>query len=650
MNRNLKAMIRKKARLRKQAKKTKNWSNYKFHQKQTKKAFKKAETDYINNTIEEGLTQNNSKPFWRFVKSKKQDNVGISPLLKNDILENDSKQKAEILLHQFSSVFTKPKEGDMPNVKRHVDSSLTDITIATPGVAKLLRNIKTSKASGPDNIPNIVLKECATELSPAVSCLFQCSLDSGSLPSDWTNANIAPIYKKGDRHKAENYRPVSLTSVLSKLLEHIICRSMMTHFEKNNVLTNLNHGFRSGHSPETQLAITIDDLARNYDKGLQTDVVILDFSKAFDTVPHDRLLHKLEAYGIRGQLLDWITTFLTTRKMRVMVDGEFSSEAAVISGVPQGTVLGPILFLVHINDLPDCVLSTVRLFADDCLLYRTIRNIQDHLALQKDLTELEKWANDWGMKFNATKCYILPIKKKSSYFYQLNNIILKEVNTNPYLGLNISNDLKWNSHINGVCKKASSTLGFIRRNLQNCPKQTRLTAYTSLVRSLLEYGAIIWDPYTQKENDKLEKIQRQAARFITRDYRSRDPGCVTNMLSDLNLPTLQSRRRNLRLTFMFKIVTGLTPAIPPHTYLEQNINKRQIKATTFDNCISKNIVEQYVTNNTKPFKIPSNNGSDQYKYSFFIRTIPEWNGLANHIVTAGSIDIFKTRLSGGNNH
>ena len=162
----------------------------------------------------------------------------------------------------------------------------------------------------------------------------------------------------------------------------------------------------------------------------------------------------------------------------------------------------------HINDLPDHVLSNVRLFADVCLLYRTISNIHDHLTLQNDLTKLEKWANDWGMKFNATKCYILPIRKKSSYFYQLNSTILKEVNTNPYLGLNISSDLKWSSHINGICKKASSTLGFVRRNLHSCPKETRLTAYTSLVRPLLEYGAIIWDPYTQQDIDRIERIQR----------------------------------------------------------------------------------------------------------------------------------------------
>ena len=234
-------------------------------------------------------------------------------------------------------------------------------------------------------------------------------------------------------------------------------------------------------------------------------------------VPHKLLLHKLEKYGIRGQLLQWLEHFLTKRKMRVVVDGEASQDADVLSGVPQGTVLGPILFLVHINDLPESVLSSVRLFADDCLLYRVIRNFQDHLILQQDLKNLEEWASKNGMKFNATKCYVLPVKQKTTFMYQLDNVFLQVVPNNPYLGLNISDDLKWNFHINAMCKKASSTLGFIRRNLKMCPKETRLSAYVSLVRSTLEYGAVIWDPFTQNEIDKIERLHRKAAQFISND-------------------------------------------------------------------------------------------------------------------------------------
>jgi hypothetical protein len=172
-----------------------------------------------------------------------------------------------------------------------------------------------------------------------------------------------------------------------------------------------------------------------------------------------------------------------------------SSDVHVVSGVPQGTVLGPLLFLCHINGLPESVSSQVRLFADDCLLYRTIKTHKDHITLQNDLNNLEKWASTWGMRLNVTKCYILSVKKSTTYFYRLNNNILKEVENNPYLGLSTSNDLKWTNHINNICKKASSTVEFIRRNLKHSPAKCRRTAYISLVRSTLEYGAIIWDPY-----------------------------------------------------------------------------------------------------------------------------------------------------------
>ena len=643
-NRNLKRMTRRKARLYRHAKKSKQWSEFKQYQKLCKREFKKAEVDFVNITIQEGFDNNNSKPFWRYVKAKRQDNVGVAPLKVKGVLHSESKNKAQILVEQFYSVFTKTGNKVLSKLSKQFKYELPGLTITVPGVEKLLRKVNTSKAIGPDNISNVILKECASQLAPGLSEIFQNSIDSGKLPTDWTNANVSPVFKKGDVHLAENYRPVSLTSVTCKLLEHIICKHLLTHLEKNNILTNLNHGFRSGYSCETQLLVTLNDLLHFNDEGSQTDVIILDFSKAFDTVPHEELLTKLESFGITGSIHHWLRTFLTKRYMQVVVDGESSSKVTVDSGVPQGTVLGPLLFLCHINDLPLAVSSQVRLFADDCLLYRKIESQEDHTILQQDLIELEKWASKWGMRFNAKKCYIMSINNKSSHFYSLCNHILQQVSENPYLGITLTENLKWNSQITKNTKKANSTLAFLRRNLRSFPLDCRKSAYTTLVRSLLDYGSIIWDPYLKQDIDKLERVQRQAARFITGDYKTREEGCVTRMLETLELSSLEQRRSFNRLVFMYKVVEGLVPAIPVDDFLKQQKPKRLIRPRKYSDHISKNIVDRHSVNNNRCFVI-ENCKTEQLKQSFFVRTVVEWNQLDTEVVRAETVESFRDALT-----
>jgi hypothetical protein len=209
------------------------------------------------------------------------------------------------------------------------------ITITTPGVEKLLRELKPHKAAGPDEIPARVLKECATSIAPIPAYIFTKSLETGDLPDDWREANISPIFKKGKREDPANYRPISLTSISSKLLEHIVHRATMNHLENNNLLSSVQHGFRRERSCETQLTTVVQDIASTVGKSRQVDAAILDFSKAFDTVPHQRLLYKLDCYGIRGETLRWISNFLTNRSQSVILDGTTSNKVLVTSGVPR---------------------------------------------------------------------------------------------------------------------------------------------------------------------------------------------------------------------------------------------------------------------------------------------------------------------------
>ena len=311
--------------------------------------------------------------------------------------------------------------------------------------------------------------------------------------------------------------------------------------------------------------MTTHDILKHRDAGKQIDVAILNFSKAFDTVPHKRLLGKLEFYGIQGSTLAWIQEFLTGRNQSVLCDGERSPAEQVLSGVPQGTVLGPLLFLLHINEMPSVIDpdTSCRLFADDCLLYRVVDNINDQFQLQKDLTALESWASNWGMKFNAGKCHVMVVKKgrshKLSHFYQLCGTILSTVQQEKYLGVILSQDMTWSPHVANITAKAYQKLGFIRRNLRGSPEICKQLAYTTLVRSGLEYAGIIWDPYLKKDTDSIERVQRQAARWVTSTYERHTS--VTDLSSKLQWDTLEERRKRQRLAFMYRILNEQT-AVP----------------------------------------------------------------------------------------
>ena len=236
-------------------------------------------------------------------------------------------------------------------------------------------------------------------------------------------------------------------------MEHIIVSQIMKHLEDQNILSDRQFGFRSKHSCESQLFITINDIAKQIDTNLQVDAAILDFSKAFDKVSHSRLLYKLSHYGIRGNILHWLESFLHGRTQQVIVEGSKSSTCDVTSGVPQGSVLGPVLFLIYINDIIANIQSEIRLFADDILIYKTIKTPQDHKILQDDLNSLTRWATDWMMEFNIYKCKILQITthhNKSTFTYKMSDIPLATVLEHNYLGIRLHHKLSWDPHINYI--------------------------------------------------------------------------------------------------------------------------------------------------------------------------------------------------------
>ena len=263
----------------------------------------------------------------------------------------------------------------------------------------------------------------------------------------------------------------------------------MRHLDLNNILDNAQHGFRKRRSCESQLLLSANDFLKSLDGSTQTDAILLDFAKAFDKVAHKRLLLKLEAIGITGNTLGWIESFLSHREQTVILEGKSSDTNPVTSGVPQGTVIGPLLFLVYINDMPRCVHSSnTRLFADDCLIYKEIRTHQDAADLQSDLDALQRWEKQWLMSFHPQKCQLLRITRKRSPVeaeYSIHRHILEKGDTAKYLGVSLHKHCSWSPHINQTAKKANNTRAFLQRNLRMAPTTIKKRAYESLVRPIL---------------------------------------------------------------------------------------------------------------------------------------------------------------------
>jgi hypothetical protein len=332
--------------------------------------------------------------------------------------------------------------------------------VSTKIIRKRLAAICKNKSVGPDGISGEILKLGGEAMIAYLARLMDVTVNNAAIPSDWRTAIAVPIYKEGDQSLVSNYRPVSLTSVVCKKMEHVIASYLRKIWDKNDWLFDGQHGFRPGYSCESQVIRVYQDIADSLDNGSRIDAIIIDFSTAFDLVPHDQLLTKIAASGV----VIWIREFLLGLTHRVRVGGHLSEEVRVTSGVPQGSVLGPLLFLAYVNNIWRNTDSTIRLFTDDCIIYREVKNNNDMENLQTDLNRLGKWVVENVMKINPTKSKVVCFTRapgKEPLNYTLGGMVIPQASSCKYLGIILCSDLGWSDQVkNYMVKKAWKALHF----------------------------------------------------------------------------------------------------------------------------------------------------------------------------------------------
>ena len=515
-----------------------------------------------------GAIKHNSKYFFSYARKFSSVKASVGPLI--DAVSNIvtcPMKMAEMLAEQYSKVFSEPREPMLepeelfPN---HINPSspwLHDIRFDVDDIVTAIDEIPRTAAAGPDKFPVLLLKNCKYALAGPLHMIWRKSMDAGEIPTFLKTANIVPIHKGGNRGESANYRPVALTSHIIKLFEKVIRKHIVAYMEENNLFNPSQHGFRSGRSCLSQLIAHHDYITKLLEQGHSVDVVYLDFAKAFDKVDHLVTMKKLKDLGISGKLGRWIHAFLTDRKQSVVVEGRKGHPKTVKSGVPQGSVLGPLLFLVLIGDIDQGVASAyVSSFADDTRVAHGVNTTQDIANLQTDLDAVYKWADDNNMQFNSKKFECLrygtnaELRNSSEYLSDTGDTI-KEVDYTRDLGVTMSSDGSFRKHITNVVTSANLMCGWILRTFITRNRIPMLTLWKSLVRSRIDYCCQLWYPTKTGDIQTIEQVQRSFIRKITGMHGL----SYWEQLSELSLYSLERRRERYIILYVWRILENLTP-------------------------------------------------------------------------------------------
>ena len=595
--------------------------------------------EYFSSRIDEN--KNNPNKLWKIMREIAPSNFGH----KTQDLELDTAMLNAFNKHfvntgnrvQKQIALEKDKSKiNLPDEEEHQTISMTQIDklVLTDEeqIKKIVKRIDRNKATGVDGIPIKLIKEAIDILAEPISSLVNKIIISRTIPAEFKTAVVTPTFKKGDKNNVENYRPISVLPAISKIMEYVIKDQLYEYMDKNNIMTPTQHAFKIGHSTTTCLLKLTEDIRKEIDNGKATGVVAIDLSKAFDVIDHDILLTKLFNIGIRGQFLDLIKDYLKGRTQYVKYKESFSNCEHLTHGVPQGSILGPILFMIYINDLNDAVRKcNILSYADDTTLYYSSKhacNIQ--VAINEDIRRIERWFLENKMKLNEDKTEFLIIQpqnmeaKYSNIHITMKRRNIKHADSIRILGITLTKNLKWEKHINEVIRNCKYQLRAYRRAIKFINIDERKILYNSCIASRLSYGDIIWKETSETLKQRLQVIQNDAARAILMK-KSRES--AKPLLQELNWINLENKRQLHSEVLFHKIVKGSAPES-----LKQML--KTYKAPEKHICIRNN----------NEYLIPSYR-TNAMAGSFFITNIKTWGRIPDDIRKTKESKNFKSRLN-----
>ena len=614
------------------------WKEVKGARNKVNNSIKKAKRNYFSEKLD--ASKWNPRKTWRLInelQSRQCKSTKVSQIKLGQQVFTSSEDISQAFNNHFTSI-GQTLAREIPTVDidplyyvKTSDRVFSFERINVQEVVTLVKGIDGGKATGLDNIPCKLLKITADVVAPSLTCIFNQSLLTGIYPSDWKLAKVTPIFKNGSKSDLNNYRPISVIPAVAKIFEKIIYNQLYNYLNVNDLLTSCQSGFRSLHSTLTALLETSNNWCVNVDKGLLNGVIFIDLKKAFDTIDHEIILQKLAKYGVDQDALKWFKSYLTNRLQRCYVNNHLSSVSPLNCGVPQGSIIDPLLFLIYINDLPNCLsLGSPRMYADDTnVTFAASDMLGLETQINTELKNINLWLRANKLSLNVAKTEFMAINSRQK-LHSLNDktinvnvegVKINQTDHSKALGLNIDENLSWKEHINSVSKKVASSIGALKRIRPFISMHTAIKIYKGLIEPHFDYCIVVWDGLSQQLSEKLQKLQNRAARVITKSSYNTNSSYLLNSLSwDNSLVRRTKKRANL----MYKCVNKLAP-----NYL---CNMFTPRALSFD-----------LRDASQKLCLPKPR-TDYLKRSFSYSGASLWNDLPEDIRTTKSLRNFKRRI------